>query len=187
MSYGYYQPYWEGNRNELEHFGIKGMKWGIRRYQNPDGTLTDAGKKRYGSAENLQADRQRKKEMAIKAAKIAAGVAATGVAVAGANAGIKLAANAAFKIACNDLNNGRAVNIGSKAILAIDKVLKDTKINAINSLNGALNIKTVSASSSKKSAAAKHVQKQIEDAYYQYLRDESKKKIGSYNIAELRI
>lgn len=29
------------------HSGIKGMKWGVRRYQNSDGTLTDAGKKRY--------------------------------------------------------------------------------------------------------------------------------------------
>lgn len=28
------------------HYGIKGMKWGIRRYQNEDGTLTPAGKKR---------------------------------------------------------------------------------------------------------------------------------------------
>lgn len=32
--------------NELYHHGIKGMKWGIRRYQNKDGSLTDAGKKR---------------------------------------------------------------------------------------------------------------------------------------------
>lgn len=31
----------------LIHHGIKGQKWGIRRYQNPDGTLTEAGKKRY--------------------------------------------------------------------------------------------------------------------------------------------
>ncbi len=32
----------------LAHHGIRGMKWGIRRYQNPDGTLTEAGKARYG-------------------------------------------------------------------------------------------------------------------------------------------
>lgn len=30
----------------LSHHGIKGQKWGIRRYQNPDGTLTEEGKKR---------------------------------------------------------------------------------------------------------------------------------------------
>ena len=29
----------------LEHHGIKGQRWGVRRYQNPDGTLTEQGKK----------------------------------------------------------------------------------------------------------------------------------------------
>lgn len=32
--------------NELTHYGIKGMRWGVRRYQNKDGSLTPAGKKR---------------------------------------------------------------------------------------------------------------------------------------------
>ena len=37
------------SENSMAHFGIKGMKWGVRRYQNKDGSLTQAGKVRYGS------------------------------------------------------------------------------------------------------------------------------------------
>lgn len=34
--------------DDLQHFGTKGMKWGERRFQNPDGSLTELGQQRYG-------------------------------------------------------------------------------------------------------------------------------------------
>lgn len=42
------------SEDELYHHGVKGMKWGVRRYQNEDGTLTAAGKKKYGKMSNDQ-------------------------------------------------------------------------------------------------------------------------------------
>lgn len=40
----------------LAHHGIKGMKWGVRRFRNEDGTLTAAGKKRYGKGGDAKKD-----------------------------------------------------------------------------------------------------------------------------------
>lgn len=37
----YYDPY-------LAHYGVKGMKWGVRRYRNEDGSLTREGLRKYG-------------------------------------------------------------------------------------------------------------------------------------------
>ena len=70
--------------NVMYHHGIKGQKWGVRRYQNPDGTLTNAGKERYGDSdgesrvakEKASADNTKKK-IAIGAATGAAIVAGT--------------------------------------------------------------------------------------------------------------
>lgn len=38
----------DDSSQSLSHFGIPGMKWGVRRFQNDDGTLTEEGKQRYG-------------------------------------------------------------------------------------------------------------------------------------------
>lgn len=48
---------------ELTHHGIKGMHWGVRRFQQADGTLTSAGKKRYS------ADRKTKLTESVEAKK----------------------------------------------------------------------------------------------------------------------
>lgn len=54
------------DNNELIHWGIKGQRWGIRRFQNKDGSLTEAGKKRRGiddsdddDTESTEAKRER--------------------------------------------------------------------------------------------------------------------------------
>lgn len=46
--------------DELYHHGVIGMKWGIRRYQNKDGSLTAKGKKRYSSDYNEAQNIKRK-------------------------------------------------------------------------------------------------------------------------------
>ena len=44
------------------HFGVKGMNWGIRRYQNKDGSLTPEGRKRYGRSEDSEKVRELRKK-----------------------------------------------------------------------------------------------------------------------------
>lgn len=54
---------WEyTNTEDLYHHGVQGQKWGVRRYQNPDGSLTSAGKKR-AEKEAFKADKIRAKEL----------------------------------------------------------------------------------------------------------------------------
>lgn len=54
----------------LYHHGIKGMKWGVRRYQNADGSLTPAGKKR--------AEKQEKKAVKKEVNTLSKGLAKSG-------------------------------------------------------------------------------------------------------------
>lgn len=50
-----------GPNGELYHWGIKGQKWGVRRYQNKDGSLTPAGRKRYNA--EMESLKAREKEI----------------------------------------------------------------------------------------------------------------------------
>ena len=53
--------------NELYHHGILGQKWGIRRYQNPDGSLTQKGIKRYKArAEKYKARAEKRANVAAR-------------------------------------------------------------------------------------------------------------------------
>lgn len=69
--------------NYLAHHGIKGQKWGIRRFQNPDGSLTELGKRRYGTVENFNRAMEKKASRKRIAAKVGIGAAATAGAIAG--------------------------------------------------------------------------------------------------------
>lgn len=79
--------------SELYHSGVKGMKWGIRRYQNADGTLTEEGRARYGvnsyqemspsQRANFDKDMTTRSDKLKRNTAVGAGIAVTAAAAAG--------------------------------------------------------------------------------------------------------
>ena len=61
-----YRAYVECDYNSIYHHGIKGMKWGVRRFQNEDGSLTPEGQKRYGEYFLLSAKQSAARELGDK-------------------------------------------------------------------------------------------------------------------------
>ena len=60
---------YDQDSGELYHYGIPGMKWGVRRYQNEDGSLTPRGKKRFYRVANSERAQRRNTKTAIRVLK----------------------------------------------------------------------------------------------------------------------
>lgn len=74
--------YYKSNGNGLYHHGIKGQRWGVRRFQDKDGSLTPAGKKRYNDdndKKRVESPEERKKRITRN---VIIGAAAATVAIA---------------------------------------------------------------------------------------------------------
>ncbi len=96
-------------KNELYHHGIKGQRWGVRRFQNKDGSLKAAGEKRYYGEHSLerkyeqitgerkQTPRRRIRDTLGAAAAGVAGVASGVASVAGAKAAMQFEGGAKAK------------------------------------------------------------------------------------------
>lgn len=147
--------------NEIYHHGIKGQRWGVRRFQKKDGTLTNAGKKRYDDGNsNNNNDGNNKTKNPNRKREIAIGVAAA--------AGSALVVYGAFKVsnaikdkyfnhymtvgmqsAKRTLSRGRGdkalANLGKNASryhnISAVKAVKQTIAN--NTRNGKVNWKSV--------------------------------------------
>ena len=63
---------YQSSNGELKHWGIKGQRWGVRRYQNPDGSLTALGKKRRGIEDDPAKEKYeaKKEKLEAKRAKV---------------------------------------------------------------------------------------------------------------------
>lgn len=107
--------------DELRHHGVKGMRWGVRRYQNADGTWTSAGKKRYGG-DTTNEQTQQSKSRTRK--KVAIGVAAGTATVAG----VVLTAYLVKKMGNKNLSDvSDKVEAGKEVV---EKVMKQTTLSS---------------------------------------------------------
>lgn len=144
-----------GYSDYLEHYGIKGQKWGVRRFQNEDGTLTAAGKEHYGLSNggsgneklagryareakklkklsdkadvNIQRSRAEKLEKQSKTAKRVGNTAAAAVLPA---LGVSVLSDSNNRAAIRKLNN----DINSVAYIRSNgaKMRTDTPFDAVN-------------------------------------------------------
>ena len=132
------------NDDTLQHHGIKGQKWGVRRYQNPDGTLTAEGRAHYGRLKNdyekgittLEGNERVAKTMA----KVAAPAVGAAYGVAGASIASSFGAGTGAAIGAGALSGGlglAALGGGMALGIGINHLIKkhyNKRISEINDL-----------------------------------------------------
>jgi len=110
-----YIVYREGD--ELYHHGIRGQRWGIRRFQNEDGSLTSAGDKRYNATDqpfekeaNANADTKKPMTTKEKLSKIGEKYATMLIKEIGKNTGIAIGKTIGSIVASKYRNNNESSN-----------------------------------------------------------------------------
>lgn len=124
--------------NELYHHGIKGQRWGVRRYETESGHLTKAGKERYDDYDHSQTPKKSINKSTVK--KVAVGAAITATAVASIYGGYKVSRivntnpkvraagrNAVYNVLSTTQKIGKKVNYARQTAKDINELGKASK------------------------------------------------------------
>lgn len=119
----------------LAHHGIKGQKWGVRRYQNSDGSYTDEGRRRRGLSDRYNASLSDNTKKKLKTAgKVALGV---GAAAAVGYGAYKLSGTKALRSVSKSLNKSapryKYSSLSDEELVArIGRIENEMKLDALS-------------------------------------------------------